>query len=46
MKKKLPHYCVHDKKNKHKTVGVLHIHNILAKQILVDEKKKNSKDYY
>src|SRR5210317_1654309 len=31
--KKITSLCVHDKKNKHKTIGVLHIHNILQSNI-------------
>ena len=31
--KKIISLCVHDKKNKHKTIGVLHIHNILQSNI-------------
>ena len=32
--KRITSLCVHDKKNKHKTIGVLHIHNILASNIV------------
>jgi len=31
--KKITSLCVHDKKNKFRTIGVLHIHNILASNI-------------
>jgi len=31
--KKITSLCVHDKKNKYKTIGVLHIHNILQSNI-------------
>ena len=31
--KKITSLCVYDKKNKHKTIGVLHIHNILQSNI-------------
>ena len=31
--KKITSLCVHDKKNKRKTIGVLHIHNILQSNI-------------
>ena len=31
--KKITSLCVNDKKNKHKTIGVLHIHNILQSNI-------------
>ena len=31
--KKITSLCVHDKKNKHKTIGVLHIHNLLQSNI-------------
>ena len=31
--KKITTLCVHDKKNKHKTIGVLHIHNLLQSNI-------------
>ena len=31
--KKITSLCVHEKKNKNKTVGVLHIHNILRSNI-------------
>ena len=31
--KKITSLCVHDKKNKFKTIGVLHIHNILESDI-------------
>ena len=31
--KKITSLCVNDKKNKHKTIGVLHIHNILKSDI-------------
>jgi arabinose-5-phosphate isomerase len=31
--KKITSLCVHHKKNKHKTIGVLHIHNILQSNI-------------
>ena len=31
--KKITSLCVYDKKNKHKTIGVLHIHNILKSNI-------------
>ncbi len=32
--KRITSLCVHDKKNKHKTIGVLHIHNILSSNIV------------
>ena len=31
--KKITSLCVFNKKNKHKTIGVLHIHNILQSNI-------------
>ena len=31
--KKITSLCVYDKKNRHKTIGVLHIHNILQSNI-------------
>tara|TARA_B100001287_G_C22634456_1_gene506842 strand:+ start:192 stop:1160 length:969 start_codon:yes stop_codon:yes gene_type:complete len=31
--KKITSLCVHDKKNKYKTIGVLHVHNILQSNI-------------
>jgi arabinose-5-phosphate isomerase len=31
--KKITSLCVHDKKNKFRTIGVLHIHNILESNI-------------
>ena len=31
--KKITSLCVYDKKNKYKTIGVLHIHNILKSNI-------------
>ena len=31
--KKITSLCVYNKKNKHKTIGVLHIHNILQSNI-------------
>jgi arabinose-5-phosphate isomerase len=31
--KKITSLCVYDKKNKYKTIGVLHIHNILQSNI-------------
>ena len=31
--KKITSLCVYDKKNKQKTIGVLHIHNILQSNI-------------
>ena len=31
--KQITSLCVHEKKNKNKTVGVLHIHNILRSNI-------------
>ena len=31
--KKITSLCVHEKRNKNKTVGVLHIHNILRSNI-------------
>ena len=31
--KQITSLCVHEKKNKYKTVGVLHIHNILRSNI-------------
>ena len=31
--KKITSLCVHDKKNKLKTIGILHIHNILQSNI-------------
>ena len=31
--KKITSLCVYDKKNKYKTIGVLHIHNILGSDI-------------
>ena len=31
--KRITSLCVHDKKNKHKTIGVLHIHSILQSNI-------------
>ena len=31
--KKITSLCVYDKKNKHKTIGVLHIHNLLQSNI-------------
>ena len=31
--KKITSLCVYDKKNKHKTIGVLHIHNILQSNV-------------
>ena len=31
--KKITSLCVHNKKNKFKTIGVLHIHNILQSNI-------------
>ena len=31
--KKITSLCVHDKKNKHKTIGVLHVHTILQSNI-------------
>ena len=31
--KKITLLCVHNKKSKHKTIGVLHIHNILQSNI-------------
>jgi arabinose-5-phosphate isomerase len=37
--KKITSLCVHDKKNKHKTIGVLHIHNILAIKYWLMKKK-------
>ena len=32
-KKKITSLCVHNKKNKFKTVGVIHIHNILEANV-------------
>ena len=32
--KRITTLCVHNKKNKHKTIGVLHIHNILQSNIV------------
>ena len=32
--KKITSLCVHDKKNKNKTIGILHIHNILEANLL------------
>ena len=31
--KKITSLCVYDKKNKHKTIGVVHIHNILQSNV-------------
>ena len=31
--KKITSLCVHDKRNKFKTIGVLHIHNVLESDI-------------
>ena len=31
--KRITSLCVHDKKNKHKTIGILHIHSILQSNI-------------
>jgi arabinose-5-phosphate isomerase len=31
--KKITSLCVHDKNNKYKTIGVIHIHNILQSNI-------------
>ena len=31
--KKITSLCVHEKKNKNKTVGVVHIHNILSSNV-------------
>ena len=33
-KKKITSLCIHDKKNKKKTIGVLHIHNILEANVV------------
>ena len=32
-KRKITSLCVHDEKNKFKTIGVIHIHNILAANV-------------
>ena len=37
--KKITSLCVYDKKNKYKTIGVLHIHNILGIEYFLNEKK-------
>ena len=30
-KKKITNICVYDKENKHKTIGILHIHDLLKR---------------
>ena len=33
-KKKITSLCIHEKKNKKKTIGILHIHNILEANVV------------
>ena len=42
-KNKITSLCVHDSKNKYKTIGVIHIHSILAANVPINEQKNYHK---